>query len=354
MISTLIGQGSQRAAVTEVDEKAAGAPTTIRLSPEARTFFAAHAEAFGQMSMSSFIAMTLEGVMRETQASDRDQPHLQMKRQIELTRDRILHVFRVHGYEPQEIAEFLNDFGVSVSTLHDEKAFLDLLTDPLIDRVRRHFHVPAGWLGDGPAYGYPPPVRNWYKGTEGAIARLVALAKAGRRPKVLIVRNRRAKFANAFEQGDKAATEPVGIVIAKEHRLHHRTHTLYETWEFQRWNYDKCRHYLKALIEWIERQRNSPSYHDRIYIQGISLEPALLEKLERGQLLPTEVLAMDRQDGSTIWYPEDLMDPERSDEAAEISFVREHYCKEDVFQKYLDALINPDHEPAHRHDERDL
>lgn len=341
LLSALIGRGLQQAVAMGVDEKSAGAATTIRLSPEARAFYAAQAEAFGQMSMSSFIAMTLEGVMRETQGSNSDQPQRQLKHQIELTRDRVLHLFRSHGYEPQEIAVFLSEFGVTVSTLHDEKAFIDAISNELLDKVRRHFHAPYAWLGSEQNYSWQPR-GIWYKSTEGAIRRLVALTKAGRMPEVLVLRSRKARFEEAFERGDKAAYEPVGIVIRKQHSQHGRVHKLYETWEFQRWNYGKCRHYLKALIEWIERQSKAPTLYDRIYVQGLSIDPGLLEKLQSGQLTPAEVLEIDRQDGSTMWYPDDLMDPKLSSEKSEIDYVLQHYCDQTVFDRYLAALTDRD------------
>ncbi|NIK32376.1 hypothetical protein FHY15_001506 [Xanthomonas arboricola] len=105
----------------------AGAPTTIRLSPEARAFFAAQAEAFGQISTSAFIAITLEGVMRATQSNDSNRPQEQLQRRLELSRDRLLHVFHAHSIEPYEIASLLNDYDITAATLHEESAFFPRL-----------------------------------------------------------------------------------------------------------------------------------------------------------------------------------------------------------------------------------
>jgi len=319
LFSSLLGRGLEKAASAQPNPDLAGAPTTIRLSPEARAFFAAQAEAFGQISTSSFIAMTLEGVMRATQSNDSERPQEQLRRRIELSRDRLLHVFQVHSIEPHEIASLLNDYGVTTATLHEESALLSKLTDHMIAHVAEHFHVERGWLSGSQEYCARTAEQQWYKNTQGAIRTLIQLSKDGLRPEVIVLRRHRADFARAYQEGDNSPHEDVGVLIQTEQRTPNgRPYKVYELWDFERWNYPKCRHYLKALIMWLTRQSEHPSYFGRIHLRGRSIDHDLLQKLIYGRLLPVEALQLSHRSGSD-WYPQDYVDPESSPEAEEIS-----------------------------------
>ncbi|WP_267106217.1 hypothetical protein [Xanthomonas sacchari] len=329
----------EKAASAQPNPDLAGAPTTIRLSPEARAFFAAQAEAFGQISTSSFIAMTLEGVMRATQSNYPERPQEQLQRRIELSRDRLLHVFQAHGIEPYEIASLLTDFGVTTATLHEESALLSKLTDQMIAHVAEHFHIERGWLSGSQDYCTITASQEWYKNTHGAIRTLIQLTKEDLRPEVIVIRRHQADFARSYQEGDSAPHEDVGVLIQTERRTPNgRRYKVYELWDFERWNYPKCRHYLKALIMWLSRQAEHPSHFDRIKICGRSIDRDLLQKLIYGRLLPVEALQLSQKSGS-YWHPQDYIDPESPLETEELSLVEKHYYDAPQLEKFFEELI---------------
>ncbi|MBO9829466.1 hypothetical protein J7373_14535 [Xanthomonas sp. A2111] len=329
----------EKAASAKPNPDLAGAPTTIRLSPEARAFFAAQAEAFGQISTSSFIAMTLEGVMRATQSNDPERPQEQLRRRIELSRDRLLYVFQAHGIEPHEIASLLKDFGVTTATLHEESALLSKLTDQMIAHVAEHFHIERSWLSGSQDYRASTASQEWYKNTHGAIRTLIQLSKDGLRPEVIVIRRYQADFARSYQEGDSAPHEDVGVLIQTEQKTPNgRPYKVYELWDFERWNYPKCRHYLKALIMWLSRQAKYPSHFDRIKLCGRSIDNDLLQKLICGRLLPVEALQLSHKSGSH-WDPQDYVDPESSLETEEVSIVEKHYYDAPQLEKLFEELI---------------
>lgn len=339
LFSSLLGRGLEKAASAKPNPELAGAPTTIRLSPETRAFFSAQAEAFGQISTSAFIAMTLEGVMRATQSNDPVRPQEQLQRRIELSRDRLLHVFQAHGIEPHEIASFLSEYGVTTATLHEESAFLSKLTDRLISYVAEHFHVEKGWLSGGQDHCTKTAEQKWYKNTHGAIRSLIQSSKDGLRPEVIVLRRQQADFARAYKEGDSAQHEDVGILIQTEQKTASgRPYKVYELWDFERWNYPKCRHYLKALTMWLTRQAEHPSYHGRVHLRGRSIDRDLLKKLIHGKLLPIEAIQISNKNGSD-WYPEDYIDPESSPEAEEISVVEKHFYDAPQLDELFTELV---------------
>jgi len=301
LFSSLVGAGARRAAERGADGSMAGAATTIRLSPEARTFFEAQAEVFGGASLSSVIAMTLEAVMRETKGAV-DAPIDRNRRALDLMRDRFLHIHQVHGVDLTTLVELLGHRGFTMAALRDESELLNLLNDTVVDETAARFHVLRDWLlGRGPCTAEAGP---WYKSPQNFCARVAELAADGRRPEVLCVRKEKAEFERAFSEGDNAPEEPVGFVIRCQiEGAARRSFATFELWEFERWNYEKCRLYFKALVRWLERAGSKRLVSWR----GIELPAEVLRSMRSGDLLPVE--AMEARTGGSVWYPEDYVDP---------------------------------------------
>ena len=251
LFSTLIGAGARRASVLGEDSSMSGAATTIRLSPEARRFFEAQAEAFGGASLSAVIAMTLEGVMRATKG-EVDAPAERDRRTVDSIRDRFAHVHQAHDVDLTTMVELLRPHGFSLGALRDESQLLNLLTAAVVEETASRFHVRREWLlGRGPS---TEAEGHWYKAPHNLCARVNELAAAGLRPEVLCVRREQSDFERAFTRGDDAPEEPVGFVIqCQMHPSKNGGFATYERWEFQRWNYQKCRLYYKSVIRWLEK-----------------------------------------------------------------------------------------------------
>jgi hypothetical protein len=329
LFSSLVGAGVRRARELGDDPNMAGAATTIRLSAEARRFYEAQAEVFGGASLSAMVAMTLESVMRATKG-EMDTPSQRNRRAVDVLRDRFAYVYQAHDVALTTMADLLKPHGFSLSVLQDETLFSNLLTDAVIDETADRFHVSRGWfLGQGPITGEG---ERWYKAPENVCVRIMELSRAGLRPEVICIRREGADFERAFAEGDNAPEEPIGLLI----ETHVVTATgkkfpTYEVWEFQRWNYPKCRLYYKALILWLEKARMERLLEWR----GIELPRDIFRGLRGGELLPVE--AMKARKPGCAWYPDDYTDsPERSmcsKESVELGRVRETYqeCNLDRF-----------------------
>lgn len=138
---------------------------------------------------------------------------------------------------------------------------------------------------------------RWYKNVSAMAQQLIEHKRAGRRPELLIIRRQGADFEHAFEDNDngKASQEPVGAVL----RLHRATpsgttYTTFQVWEFERWNYWRCREQLKMLIAFCEQFR--------IPTVGHEVREGLIRQLLDGQRLPVELL---ERLGSAAWQPDD-------------------------------------------------
>jgi hypothetical protein len=321
LFSSLVGAGVRRAHELGEDPGMAGAATTVRLSPEVRRFYEAQAETFGGASLSAIIAMTLEGVMRATKG-EVDAPAERNRRTVDVLRDRFAYVYQAHEVDPTTLVELLRPHGFSLAALRDETQLINLLTDPVVDETAERFNVRRDWLlGRGPC---TEEAGTWYKSPGNVCRRVIELTAAGLRPEVICVRRERAEFERAFAEGDGAPEEPVGLLIETQVTTEAgKKFPRYELWEFQRWNYPKCRLYFKALVRWlVEAQKQR-----LLGWRGVELSSDILRGLRAGDLLPVDAMKARRSGGA--WYPDDYTDSsERSvcaKETEELRWVEEIY-----------------------------
>jgi hypothetical protein len=327
LFSSLVGAGVRRANELGDDPSMAGAATTIRLSPEARRFYEAQAEVFGGASLSAIIAMTLDGVMRATKG-EIDSPAARNRRTVDALRDRFAYVHQAHEVAPTTMVELLKPHGFSMSALRDETQLTNLLTDAVIDETAERFHVSRGWLlGQGPSTG---EAGRWYKAPGNVCRRVIELAEAGLRPEVICIRREKADFERAFTEGDGAPEEPVGLLLETQIVTESgKKFPTYEVWEFQRWNYPKCRLYFKALVLWLEKAQKQRLLGWR----GVELPRDIFRGLRTGDLLPVD--AMKARRSGCAWYPDDYTTPldhsACAKESEELHLVEEIYqeCKLD-------------------------
>lgn len=153
------------------------------------------------------------------------------------------------------------------------------------------------------------------------------------------MRRQNAQFSDAYEKGDAVKEEPIGIVIESEEKTREgRKFSVYELWDFERWNYAKCRLYFKALVLWLEKamQLRLLRFH------GIEWQRDILRGVLSGDLLLVE--AIKARPFGSVWYPDDYADSPgrsvKSKEAAELPLVLETYreCRLDAQLEELKQL----------------
>jgi hypothetical protein len=125
--------------------------------------------------------------------------------------------------------------------------------------------------------------------------RLIQFRKEGLAPCVMVIRRERADFERARREGNdtEKMNEQVGVVVRlTRHTPSGQSFTVYEVWEFERWNYWRCREQLKLLFAFCD--------HMRIYIVGHELPNEKLESLSSGRHLPIHLL---NRLGAVTWFP---------------------------------------------------
>jgi hypothetical protein len=188
--------------------------------------------------------------------------------------------------------------------LRDESKFLDKLTPEVFKFLSDTFFVKREWLEGQSDYCFQAEThaRNWYKYTHSFANKLIDYAVHGLHPKILFVRRRRCDFERARQpDGDtRELHEPVGVVI----RLQRKTPSgsefyVFETCEFERWNYWRCREQYKLLICFCDHA----SRYSRLSFDGIELEREDLSLMWAGNTIPVTIFKKNR---GIDWYPEDF------------------------------------------------
>ena len=288
LLHRLVGRGTQIARQTPVrtDERS---PTSIRLKPATKHFLEAQATALNT-SVQGLIDLILDGVMEATT----DDPTARLRS----IRERFFMLMQAHHLDLPDAAEMMAPFGFTLSSMSNTDRFLDLMTPAVIDYLAKTFHVQGDWLRASSDQAVRAGIDvHWYKNVFGVAQQLIEHKKAGRRPELIIVRRQGADFERAFKDNDngKAPEESVGAVLRLHRMTPSGTHYLtFELWEFQRWNYWRCREQLKFLIAFCEQMR--------IPTVGHELKEDVIRRLLAGDQLPAVLL--DRL-GASAWSPDD-------------------------------------------------
>ncbi|KGM38692.1 hypothetical protein JY96_21185 [Aquabacterium sp. NJ1] len=274
-------------------------PTTIRLTPTTQAWFEAQSETIG-LPVAQLINVVLDGVV---EASTND-----TTAQLRAIRERFLYVFEAHGLDLPSLISVMKPFGLKLSML-DSPRLVDQLTREALQHVASTFHVRLEWL-----HGVRESVIEtgshvrWYKNVHAAGRRLLKLSAEGLSPYVLFLRCRGADFQSARVDNDSSelSQEPIGVVVRTTRRTDDGVefHT-YEVWEFERWNYWRCREQYKLLIAFCDQA----SAKHLLSYGGYELEREHIDAIQRQRVLPVTVL---RSVGSIDWYPDDyacLRDP---------------------------------------------
>ena len=288
LVQSLISKGAKVAQEAPMDASAPN-PTSIRLKPATKHFLDCQAEALNT-STQSLIAMILDGV---AEASTNKTASA-----LRSMRERFFYLFEAHGVNMPQIVSILSHRGFTLSALNDQNRLLDLLTHENIVYISSLFSIDPQWLsGRSDSRVTHGSVQKWYKEVYNTARKLLEYSALGLSPCVIFIRQSRAKFREAHAKNDNTATEPIGFAV----RLKKTTNDgveyfVYQMFEFERWNYSRCRSEYKLLIAFCTEAFNFVSY------DSCEIERESLERLVRGEVVPASIL---HNSMSERWRPED-------------------------------------------------
>lgn len=292
LLSKLVSVGVEKTK-NAPSEETENKPTSIRLEPDVRRFIKSQAEALGA-SEQSVIAMILRGVVE--MSTD------QTTGDLRTIRERFLYLFHIHKIDLPSTAFLLKEYGFSLSALGNNDQLLDLITPEVINNIADLFHVRPQWISgatDAPIE-LGTEVR-WYKNVFRMASKLIEYKKKGLKPHVMFIQQKGAEFDKAFLDNDsgKADEEPIGVIIRLTHEYPNEiSFKTYEAWDFERWNYWRCREQIKLLICFCDQasQKHLLSYG------GYSLSSNAIRTLTSQMGLPIIVAKEIHQ---VTWHPED-------------------------------------------------
>ena len=288
LLHHLVGRGSDLARKTTLSE-GDNTPTSIRLKPATKHFIVAQAEALNT-STQSVINLILDGVAQATT----DGPTSQLRTMCE----RFFRVMSAHGLDLPTVVELMREHHFLLSALGTSERLLDLLTIDAIEHVSTIFGVDPKWLGaaQDSAVGECSDVK-WYKEVPNMAHRLIAHARTGLKPDVLVIRRDGANFARALQEGDTESStrEPIGIVLRlRRSTARGEVFTTYQRGQFGCWNYWRFREQIKLLIAFCEQME--------ISVVGKELPTRNIDALLDGKQLPVEILG---NQWTESWQPGD-------------------------------------------------
>lgn len=258
------------------------------------------------------VAMVLEGVMAATTRLTAEPGATEAVRgQVSLVRERFFRLFHAHRFTPGMIANVLRPHGITLADVMDDSRILPLLTDEVLAEHAKRFNASVEWL-HGMRESPMDRVPQIHKRPQGVASRIVDLLLDGNNQRdltIIFLRNSEQNFAAAHKEGPDAPPRAevgyVGVVLRETHRTaggkpFHR----YEPWESVPWDYRETRLAVKALILWLKRLDHGT--HHTVRMEGREVDRQSLLSLDRGDVLPAEVLENPARHLKS-WDPEDFV-----------------------------------------------
>lgn len=273
-----IGNLTAEERISQLEETSVKELTTVRLRPETKAYLQSQSESLG-VSLSQVINMILDGVV-----SMEVKPVADNK--IKGIYDRIMSLFELHNINPVDMAKMLSGYGIRLSQIRKPDVFIDNLSMDMIKDIASWFSVDYKWIVGETEWMYSPRDIIWYKDSYGFS--LMLLGKSFRFPnfKVLVVKKNRISFEDVEKLGDQCAQLDVGFILSYEYQVNGIKFTKYEVCEFQRWNYEKCRGYLRFIFYFLD------SVASRIKSYGVSFSEKIVDGLIDGKLIPSTINGM--------------------------------------------------------------
>jgi hypothetical protein len=316
LIQRLINKGTTQFRAEPVDTSSQN-PISIRFKPETRRFLDHQANALNT-SLQSVISIILDGVVEastdDTQAT------------LRTIRERFFYLFQTHNIDHPGIVSIMKPYGFTLSALGDNSRLLDLLDQKTIQFLASVFSVRPEWISGASDLITPIDSRvRWYKNIFATATKLLEYAMQGLKPRVLFIKREGSNFEAAYKYGDAdgAEREPIGVIV----ELHRKTDdgvafTTYQVWEFERWNYVRCREQIKHFMLFCEQ---ASKFVDSF---GLSLPAEDIDRIKSSTIMPAAILSNRHYTG---WYPDDYAsfnDENVTKEIEDWSTVRNGYDKE--------------------------
>lgn len=291
LVQSLIKMGNRVAEdrISQLEETSSKELTTVRLRPQTKAYLQSQSESLG-VSLSQVINMVLDGVV-----SMEMKPAVDNK--IKGIYDRIMSLFELHNINPVDMTKMLSGYGIKLSQVRNPDIFIDNLSMDMIKDIASWFSVDYKWIIGETETMYSPNENVWYKNAYNFS--LTLLEKSFRLPefKVSIVKNNYISFEDVERLGDQFKQLHIGFILSYEHQVNGIKFTKYEVCEFQRWNYEKCRGYLRFIFYFLD------SIGLKIKYQGVSFNEEIVDGLISGKLIPSTIKGIF----SETWFVRELI-----------------------------------------------
>lgn len=280
LLQSLIKTGNMVAEdrISQLEDTSVKELTTVRLRPETKAYLQSQSETLG-VSLSQVINMILDGVVSMEMKPAADN-------KIKGIYDRIMSLFELHNINTVDMAKMLSGYGIKLSHLRNPDKFIDILSMDMIKEIADWFSINYKWVIGETNELYSPRDNTWYKDSYGFS--LLLLEKSFRHSdlKVSVVKANNVSFENAEKLEEQYSRLYVGFILSYTSTINGVSFTKYEVCEFQRWNYDKCRGYLKFIFYFLDSVRS------KINCQGVSFNEEIVDGLMAGRLFPSTIKGM--------------------------------------------------------------
>lgn len=303
LLQSLIKTGNMVAEdrISQLEDTSVKELTTVRLRPETKAYLQSQSETLG-VSLSQVINMILDGVVSMEMKPAADN-------KIKGIYDRIMSLFELHNINTVDMAKMLSGYGIKLSHLRNPDKFIDILSMDMIKGIADWFSINYKWIIGETNELYSPRDNTWYKDSYGFS--LLLLEKSFRHSdlKVSVVKANNVSFENAEKLEEQYSRLYVGFILSYTSTINGVSFTKYEVCEFQRWNYDKCRGYLKFIFYFLDSVRS------KINCQGVSFNEEIVDGLMAGRLFPSTIKGML----SETWFIAERIDHIESNYDVEIN-----------------------------------
>lgn len=280
LLQSLIKTGNMVAEdrISQLEDTSVKELTTVRLRPETKAYLQSQSETLG-VSLSQVINMILDGVVSMEMKPAADN-------KIKGIYDRIMSLFELHNINTVDMAKMVSGYGIKLSHLRNPDKFIDILSMDMIKEIADWFSINYKWIIGETNELYSPRDNTWYKDSYGFS--LLLLEKSFRHSdlKVSVVKANNVSFENAEKLEEQFSRLYVGFILSYTSTVNGVSFTKYEVCEFQRWNYDKCRGYLRFIFYFLDSVRT------KINCQGVSFKEEIVDGLMAGRLFPSTIKGM--------------------------------------------------------------
>ncbi|MCG8313785.1 MAG: hypothetical protein MI976_11260 [Pseudomonadales bacterium] len=311
LLTKHISKAPTEIALLPDDDSSKKVGTTVRFRPDVKAFIDTNADHLG-ISAQEFVNLTLKAVMTASYEPQRTE--------LQLAKARFFEVFQVHGIPVSDIASVLNQDTLKTSDL-ESSVLLDKITPELRGIIAELFNIDEDWL-KGTDHDPLPCAGTWYKNAHHFAKQLALYNHRDLRPpRILFIAEEGAileDLRQAKEKKDKIDPVNIGVVIERTRMKAGLQFNTYEVYKRERWNYEKCRYYLKAILLFCAKTS--------LHVDGLQVSKDMHHDLFYGKLLAASIL-----NRRVTWHPDEFVwIDERNPELDELPQVAALYKEENM------------------------